>query len=34
MNYVWSYVGIALAVAALVGGTIWWMYSKYSRKAK
>jgi hypothetical protein len=32
-HYAWSYLGIGLAVLALVGGTVWWVYAKYSRKA-
>lgn len=33
-HYLWSYAAIAVSVLVLVGLTIWWMYSKYTRKAK
>jgi ABC-type spermidine/putrescine transport system permease subunit I len=32
--YASSYIGVAIAVAALVGASVWWTYSKYKRKAK
>ncbi len=30
----WSYAGVGISVLALVGVTMWWVYSKYKRKAK
>ena len=33
-HYLWSYIAIAISVAALSSATIWWMYSKYKRKAR